>query len=109
MRAAIIAAAIMIAAVTSQAQEYSDNAIAAAIFKQEDSIKYPYGIKSIDTRGDAAYAKKICLNTIRHNRAKWIAAGSPGDFIAFMARTYTTTQRREWIHNVNFFLQKGGK
>ena len=59
-----------------------------AIGKAENSIKYPYGIKSINTHGNKTYARQICLNTVRNNYKRWIIAGQPKPFIEFLGDRY---------------------
>ena len=85
---------------------FSNEEIAQAIFKQENSVKYPYGIRSIDTHSDIAYAKKICLNTIRNQKKRHAKHNCKKDFIECLGFCYTTTQRKEWIANVKYFLTK---
>lgn len=43
--------------------------IVSSIYKIEggDKTKYPFGIKSIDCKGDYSKARKICTNTVRNN------------------------------------------
>lgn len=67
--------------------------LADAIFKIENSKKYPYGIKSIPLKGDTqeektAYARKACLQTIQNNHDRWIKAGKPGFYVDFLANRY---------------------
>ena len=85
------------------AQEYSNDQIANAIYKAENSVKYPYGIRSINTHGDKAYARKICLNSIRHARAR--CKGQ--DLIVCMGERYSPPmQDPNWIKNVKWFLKE---
>lgn len=93
-------------------QDYSDTQIANAIYKTENSTKYPYGIRSIDTNGNEAYARKLCLNSIRNARKRWIEAGKPEDFITHMGKRYCPPTAHpknvNWVRLVKYFLQKGG-
>lgn len=88
---------------------YTDNEIANAIYKAENSIKYPYGIKSINTYGDKDYARKICLNTIRNNRVRFAKQNKYNDFIEFLGSRYCPPSahslNRHWVKNVKYFLK----
>jgi hypothetical protein len=69
------------------------NEIADAIYKIENSKKYPYGIKSIPIKGNTPqkreiYARKICLNTISNNYIRWQRAGKTNEFLFFLADRY---------------------
>lgn len=88
-----------------------------AIGMAENSTKYPYGVKSIDTKGNAAYARKICRNSVVNNIKRWDKAGNPGSFIAFMGSRYAPTKGATddphglnsfWVRNVTHFYNKGG-
>jgi len=67
----------------------TDDQIADAIYRIEGGARarVPYGILSIPVR-DAAHARRICLNTIKNNRARWIKAGRPGAFLDYLADKY---------------------
>ena len=92
--------------VNAYAGEYSNNEIANAIYKTENSKRFPYGIVSINTRGNEAYARRICLNSISNNRKRWIKAGKPEDFIFFMGRRYCPPNSKNWARLVKYFLEK---
>lgn len=66
------------------------NTIVSAIYQLEGGAKtkFPYGIKSIDTKGDVKYAKRICENTVRNNYQRWIKAGKKGKFFDYLADVY---------------------
>ena len=86
---------------------YSDEVIAQAIFKTENSKRYPYGVKSVKTRGNVAFAHKVCLNSIRNAKKRYIQAGMPGDFIAFMGKRYSPPNiNPNWVKLVHYFLAK---
>ena len=97
------------------ATEHSDEEIADAIFKAEDSKKFPYGVRSIDTHGDAAYARRITLNSIRNAKRRWNSDGNPGSFLDFMAKRWAPVGaendpgglNRHWVKNVRYFLECG--
>ena len=93
------------------AESYTDNQIVEAIGRAENSVKYPYGIKSIDTHGDPVYARKICLNSVRNGRKRWIKAGKPCDLITFIGKRYCPPSahslNKNWVTNVRYYLKKG--
>ena len=80
--------------------------IADAIYRVEGGAKakVPYGILSIPVR-DEAHARRICLNTIKNNHKRWIAAGKPGDYLDFLADRYCPPSadpkgNRNWKKNI---------
>ena len=101
--------------------------LANAIQKAEGlSSRYPYGIKSIappstiKTRAELdAWARRICINTIRNNWKRWEKAGRPGEYIDFLADRYCPPSvdlvgNRNWKRNVKKILAeqtptKGGE
>ena len=93
------------------AQDLPDNErLANAIYKAEHSIKYPYGIKSINTHGDKVLARRICINTIKHAKKDF----KGGDFIVFLGSRYCPTTipaeyylNKNWISNVRKFYERG--
>ena len=92
------------------AEEWTNDQIANAIYKAENSVKYPYGIKSIDTHGNKEYARKICLNTIRNNRVRFTKQSEYTDFIEFLGSRYCPPAAHKlngfWVSNVRYFLNK---
>ena len=89
----IIIALMLYFSTVVYAEDFIDQErLADAIFKAENSIRFPYGIKSIDTHGDTVFARKICLNTINNNLARWQWAvqqeGYKGDYIGFLGDRY---------------------
>ncbi len=93
--------------------EYSNEQIANAINKAENSVKYPYGIKSINTYGNKEYARKICLSTIRNNRKRFVKQTEYRDFISFLGSRFCPTTivseyslNKNWVKNVNFYLAR---
>ncbi len=93
-----------------QWDNFSNEQIVEAIGKAENSIKYPYGIKSIDTKGNKEYARKICLNSVRNGRIRWEKAGQPYDLIIYIGLRYCPPTAHKlnsnWVRNVKFFLNK---
>ena len=106
----IVIAFIIGTALLAHAQDLPDNErLANAIYKAEHSIKYPYGIKSINTHGDKVLARRICINTIKHAKKDF----KGGDFIVFLGSRYCpTTIRSEyylnknWVNNVKRFYER---
>lgn len=86
--------------------------LANAIYLAEggDKTNFPYGIKSIETKGNKEYAHKICLNSIRNNIKRWHKAGEPEEFIDFMARRYCpisdSSMNYSWPKNVKYFYNR---
>ena len=82
-----------------------------AIWRVEGGAKtkHPYGIKSIDTRGDADAARRICTNTVRNNWRRWESAGKPGAFLDFLADRYCPPSvdakgNFNWKRNIKLIL-----
>ena len=97
---------------------WTDTQIANAIYKAENSVKYPYGIKSIDTKGDKDYARRICLNTIKNNRKRFSDYGYKqyNTYLEFLASRYCPVgceddngTNQYWLSNVLYFLNKDSK
>lgn len=85
---------------------YAPQLLANAIYKAENSKTHPYGIKSELCLTEAS-CRKICLNSIHNARKRWIAAGSKGDFIAFMGQRYSPPSiNPNWVRLVKYFLAK---
>jgi len=84
---------------------YTDAQIANAIYKAENSPKYPYGVRSVKTGGNVAFARKVCLNSIRNARKRYLQSGCQGDFIAFMGLRYSPPAiNPNWVRLVHYFL-----
>ena len=88
---------------------YSDNQIADAIFKAENSKTHPYGILA---HYKNTSPRQACLNTIAHAKRDW---NGNGDFIVFLGSRYCpvgakndpTGLNKNWVRNVNRFLERG--
>ena len=81
----------------------SNEQIAQAIYKTENSIKYPYGIRSINTHGNKAYARKICLNSIKNARKRCVGS----DLIVCMGERYSPPKHNpNWVRLVKYFLTR---
>jgi len=82
---------------------FSNDAIADAIYKTENSVKYPYGVKSINTHGNKEKARAICINSIRNARKR--CAGR--DLIVCMGEKYSPPKdNSNWVRLVKYFLTK---
>lgn len=82
------------------------NRIADAIYRVEGGrkAKAPYGILSIKVSSEQQ-ARKICINTICNNHARWIDAGRPGKYLDFLADRYCPKSadpigNRNWKRNI---------
>jgi len=81
------------------------------------NTKYPYGIVSIDTKGDVAYARKICYNTVRNNKARFLKQSTYTDYIEFLGSRYCPIGaendpkglNKNWVKNVKYFIAKPKK
>jgi hypothetical protein len=89
------------------------NKIVKAIYIIEGGVKtkYPYGIRSIDTKGDVLKAKRICENTVRNNFVRWRNAGSKGNYLDYLADVYCpqSTDRQgniNWHKNIHKIVDK---
>ena len=85
----------------------TDDQIADAIYRLEGGAraKAPYGILSVKVR-DAQHARKICMNTIRNSRARWLKAGKPGNELDFLADRYCPPSvdkvgNKNWKSNIH--------
>lgn len=97
----LLALFLIFACSQAKAEEYTDNQIADAIYKAENSKKYPYGVKSINTHGNKDYARKICLNSIRNARKRCEGR----DLIACMGERYSPPATNpNWVRLVKYFL-----
>ena len=116
IKAVLIALFIGIIAFSSPVYAYEvidQEKLVEAIGRAENSVKYPYGIKSINTHGDKALARKICLNTINNNLARWQWARQNGDnrdFIEFLGARFCPVNSPDdngtnqfWVKNVKKF------
>jgi len=87
---------------------YSNDQIANAIFRAENSKSHPYGIL---THYKTTTPRQACINTIIHAKKNW---DGKGDFIEFLGSRYCpigakndpTGLNKNWIKNVKYFLTK---
>lgn len=108
MKRSLLALSLALLAFQSQAGTSHPNPerLADAIYRAEGGIKArsPYGVLSIKVR-DAAHARRITINSINNNWARWEKAGKPGTFINFMADRWCPPSadpqgNRNWKRNV---------
>ena len=89
-----------------------------AIGNAENSVKYPYGIKSINTHSDKVLAGKICMNTVRNNWKRYTAIDSTpsmDEYMRFLANRFCPVGavddlsglNAHWLGNVSRLYQKG--
>ena len=85
--------------------------IADAIYKIEGGkkTKYPYGVKSINTKHNAVKARIICINTIVNTHKRWIAENKPIDFLDYLANRYCpptsdSIGNRRWRANIRKYV-----
>lgn len=93
------------------------NKIADAIFIIEggNKTKYPYGIISIDTKGNKEYARRICKNTIRNNSLRFNKLAPENKkkyhcYLDFLADRYCSPEvdkrgNQNWKKNIHYFLK----
>jgi len=90
---------------------YSDEKIVNAVFLAEGGYKaqYLYGIRSIPYK-DEAQARRICFNSVRNGRRRWLKAGRPYDLITFIGLRYCPPKAHRlnsnWVKNVKHFLER---
>lgn len=110
--ASLIIAMIVILVVfwpgSAHAQEYPAVMVCDAIYRAEGGAKaqYAYGIRSVSYK-DISEAQRICLNSVRNSHRRWVKAGRPGDFIAYMGKRYSPPkQNPNWVRLVHYFLRR---
>jgi hypothetical protein len=100
--------------VNAQITDTQINQLADIIFIVEggNKTKYPYGIKSIDTKGNKEFARRICINTIRNNYKRWTYAGKTNSFVNFLGNRFCPPTahklNQNWQTNVSLLMQKRG-
>ena len=109
----IVIALMLVGAICCMAygQEYTDEQIVNAIYLAEGGAKakVPYGILSVKV-ADEAEARRVCFNSVRNGRKRWIKAGKPYDLITFIGMRYCPPKAHplnsNWVKNVIYFLEK---
>lgn len=91
--------------------EKQANQIADAIYIIEGGkkTKYPYGIKSINTRGNSIKARRICINTIQNTHCRWLKENKPISFLDYLAQRYCPISvdadgHKRWKTNIRKFV-----
>ena len=91
------------------------NQLVNAIYKAEGGEKtiYPYGIRSINTHSNKAYARKICVNTVKNNVKRWKDSVKKGDkrsYLKFLGDRFCPPKAHKknvnWLPNVRWFLKQ---
>ena len=100
----------------AEPEEPDFEALADSVFLAEggDKTRFPYGVKSIDTGGDKAYARRITLNSLRHSWKRYLKAGNPGEFIPFFTARWCPVGaeddpqglNRNFIRNVTYHYRR---
>jgi len=102
--------------IDSSIYAFTDSELADAIFKAEGGYKaqYLYGIRSVSYKTEVE-ARKICLNTIRNNKKRFLQQTEYKDYLDFFSSRYCPVgcdndrgTNRYWLKNVKYFLRKGG-
>ena len=102
----ILVASLTLAASLQAAVLPDASRLVDAIGRAENSQTHPYGVM-IRCRNP----RQVCLNTVLNSESRWLAAGKPGDFVEWLAKTYAPVgvkndpQRlnRNWARNVRWF------
>ena len=96
----ILIGSVMIA----NAEQFTPDEIVKAIGRVENSVKYPFGVQSIDTKGKKEYARKICKQSVINAYKRWIEADKPECFLLFMGRRYCPPNYINWSEMVKYWL-----
>ena len=105
----IIAIMLLLITTQAQAQEYTNEQIADAIYKAEGGSKasHAYGILA---HYKTTTPRQACINTIEHARRDW---DGQGNFISFLGSRYCPVgcdndngTNQYWIGNVNQILMQ---
>jgi hypothetical protein len=91
----------------ANAEEYTNDRIADAIFRAENSTSHPYGILA---HYKHTTPRQACINTIKHAKRDW---NGKGDFICFLQKRYAPigvandphNLNSNWTKNVKHFLK----
>ncbi len=102
----LIAVAIVLLCMM-KAWGYTDEQIADAIYRAENSKTHPYGILA---HYKHTTPRQACLNTIKHAKRDW---NGKGDFICFLQKRYAPigvandphNLNSNWTKNVKHFLK----
>lgn len=103
---------LVLTANIATASNLNADKIADAIYVIEggSKTKYPYGIKSIKTRGNKVKARKICINTIKNTHKRWLEENKPIAFVDYLADRYCppsvdSVGNQRWKVNIRKFVE----
>lgn len=89
--------------VVSASTQIDSHRLADAIYRAEggNRARTPYGVLSVKTKD----ARKVTLNSIQNNHARWEKAGRPCSFIRYMGRRWCPPSadpvgHKNWVRNV---------
>lgn len=95
-------------------ETYDINKIVNCIYIIEggSKTKFPYGIKSLDTKGNKDAARKVCYNTVAKTYANWTNSTNRNkDFLEVLANKYCPAKTDKqgninWKKNIRFYYYK---
>lgn len=100
----------------AKAQDYTNEQIVNAIYLTEGGAKakVPYGILSVKV-SSTEEARRVCYNTVRNNRKRFLKQAKYDDFLEFLASRYAPIGasndprglNRNWLKNLKYFLERG--
>jgi hypothetical protein len=105
---------LMLIVVASCRAEYTNEAIADAIYLAEGGKRaiVPYGILSVKVK-DEAEARRVCINTIRNHKKRHANHSCGLDFIACLGNRYCPPTahalNKHWVKNVKLLLKGEGR
>lgn len=88
------------------------NRLADAIYKAEGGARtrHPYGIME---RYKHTTPREACINTLKHKYRDWVASGSRGDYLEYLAAKYAPVgcdtdngTNHYWLKNVRYHLAR---
>jgi hypothetical protein len=92
---------------------YDVERLATAIYHAEGGSVtiHPYGILE---KYKTTTPRQACINTILHKHHDWVALGSHGDFLTYLASKYCpvgaandpTGLNKNWLKNVSFYMEE---
>lgn len=91
---------------------YTDTQIVNAIYRAENSKRYPYGVLATYKH---TTPRQACMNTVSHARRDWNRTGRRLDFVNYLSLRYAPIGaandpqglNRNWVVNVRYYLGKG--
>lgn len=99
---------------TAKIEGYTADQWADSIYLAEGGAKtrHPYGILA---KYKTTTPRQACINTVRNNYKRWIKAGRPGTYLAFLGNRYCPVGAANdpgglnvnWQRNVQYFLERG--